>query len=56
LEISLGVVVADVSYQPGDRCDNRGDSILVGRVHTLVVVALVVVTICYCDKAVVWLS
>ena len=28
MEISLGIVVADVSYQPGDICDNRGNCIL----------------------------
>jgi len=58
LEISLGIVVADVSYRPGDICDHRGNSIhsiLVGRgMHTLGnslwVVAWSVVTMCHCDK------
>jgi len=39
VEIRLGIVVADVPYQPGDKCDNRGNSVnsrLGGRgLHTL---------------------
>lgn len=39
MEIRLGIMVADVPYQPGDKCDNRGNSVnsrLGGRgMHTL---------------------
>jgi hypothetical protein len=41
MEISLGHVVADVSYQPGNSCNNLGDSIRNRRNNILALVILV---------------
>ena len=68
MEIRLGIVVADVPYQPGDKCDNRGNSVnsrLGGRgMHTMEIslwwefllwmAAWSIVTIYYCAKAMMW--
>ena len=67
MEIRLGIMVADVPYQPGDKCDNWGNFVssrLGGRdMHILGIslwwefllrmAAWSVVTIYYCAKAMV---
>ncbi len=67
MEIRLGIMVADVPYQPGDKCDNRGNfvnsrlggrdmhilGIYLGWEFLLWMAAWSVVTIYYCAKAMV---